>query len=49
MKKQEVPVEEIRRFDPGIPSFLNINRPEDVIRFQSLLSPLSISTGEDIP
>jgi hypothetical protein len=49
VKKQEVPVEEIRRFDPGIRSFLNINRPEDVIRIQSLLTPLSSSTGEDPP
>jgi molybdopterin-guanine dinucleotide biosynthesis protein A len=49
VKKREVPAEEIRRFDPGIRSFLNINTPEDLTRIQSSSAPLSSSTGEDPP
>ena len=36
VKKREVPTDEIRRFDPGLLSFLNLNTPEDLARLEEL-------------
>lgn len=49
VKKREVSTGEIRRFDPKLISFLNVNTPEDFTRIQSSSAPLSSATGEDPP
>jgi len=47
VKKREVSTEEIRRFDPGVRSFQNVNTPEDLARLQQISKPES-SPGEEI-
>ena len=36
VKKRELVTEEIRRFDPGLISFLNVNTPEDLARLRQI-------------
>jgi molybdopterin-guanine dinucleotide biosynthesis protein A len=46
VKKRELSTEEIRRFDPELISFLNINTPEDLERLQQIAQPES-SAGRE--
>jgi molybdopterin-guanine dinucleotide biosynthesis protein A len=49
VKKREVPTDEIRRFDPKLISFLNVNTPDDLTRIQNHSYPPPPPTGGDPP